>query len=196
MTGRVAVLMAVIAAACLCGCGGSGGKVKVEDLGVSIRLPEGWKQGEPKASGGYFSTSEGHFFFANAEEDDPSGDCMAFDLEGKSLAEYVDGLIEETAKMEQMHAGLIKAVSKAAGASAEEVEQSAAGTGSKVASRTAGAIDGLEAIEVITEAERSTVAAYVRKGEKVYAVTFGVERSEFAKHEQAFRQAIQTIAVE
>jgi hypothetical protein len=62
-----------------------------------------------------------------------------------------------------------------------------------VKSKTPLTVNGIEAIEVVTEAERSTAALYVRKDRKVISVTFGAEKADFPKYEVAFKAALGTV---
>jgi hypothetical protein len=56
-------------------------------------------------------------------------------------------------------------------------------------------VSGLEAVEVATEAPRSNIQLYVRRGDKLIVVTFGALREEFPKYEPLFREAIGTIEI-
>lgn len=184
------VVLLVIAA----GCGG--GSVAVEGAGISIRLPEGWKQGDAKASGGYVEKSGAMFFFADASADNPSGEVIVFDLQGDSLAAFVDQLIADSEKMAGIQMSMLKAIGKAAGANNEQ-EIKAAEEAAKmvVKSKTPMTVNGREAIEVVTEAERSTVTLYIENDRKVISVTFGAEKADFPKYEAAFKAALATASV-
>ncbi len=169
-----------------------GGSFKLRELGFSMRLPPGWKQGEPRMAGGYRADRNGPFFFESAERDDPSGDVMGFPLEGDSLAEYVDRMLAEHEKLQALHVGLAKALDKVTG---EPVSEELRQAQSRVISKRPCTVGGLEAIEVVTEAPRSTLMLYLRRGNQVVIVTFGAERQEFSKYEPLFRQAAATIRI-
>ena len=161
-----------------------------------MRLPPGWKQGEPRVMGGYRLSSRGEFFFENADYDDPSGSVMEFPLMGASLTEHVDNLLGDTEKMEKLQAGLLRVLGKMAGEEvSEEIKEVEKALQSKVISKTPRTISGHEAIEVLTEAPRTILTLYVRRGDEVIWVNFGALKEDFPQYEQLFRDAIETIKI-
>jgi hypothetical protein len=101
------------------GCGGSRSTFELKDLGFTMKLPPGWKQGDARMSGGFTPTSKGIFFHENAEYEDPSGSVMDSPIEGESLTLYVENLIAETEKMESLQVNLAQTSGEAVGGVAE-----------------------------------------------------------------------------
>ena len=191
------LVAAIVIGLVLVAAGGCGkGRFELDKLGVSMKLPPGWSQGEPLASGGYRAAWQGEFFFENADQDDPSGEVMEFPLEGASLTEHVDKLLSDTAKMEAAMQGAARALDKlTGGARGEELKQAEAAMQTKVLSKRPWKVSGLEAVEVVTEAPRTTLTFYVRRGDKVLAVTFGALKEEFPKYEKLFRASVATVRI-
>lgn len=192
----VAILIIAMTFPFLGGCGKGGRRVEVREFGLSIKLPAGWGQGEPRASGGYIRSTRGAFFFENAENDDPSGDVMQFPLEGKTLAEFVDAQVKMT---DMLSAGMQvagKILEKAtSGAHSEEFQEAQETLKSKVISKIDRTISGLPAIEVVTEAQFSLVEVYVAKGDNAIVVTFRAPKEDFPKYETLFRKSIDSIKI-
>lgn len=186
----------VIALVVAGGCGKRGNTFELSRLGFSMELPPGWEQGEPRVIGGYRVSSRGEFFFENADYDDPSGSVMEFPLMGESLTEYVDNLIGDTEKMEKLQAGLLRTLGKIAGEEvSEEIKEAEEAIQSRVLSKTPRTISKHEAIEVLTEAPRTILTLYVRRGDEVIWVTCGAPKEDFPQYEQLFRNAIETIKI-
>ncbi len=178
------------------GCGGSGSTFELKDLGFTMKLPPGWKQGDARMSGGFRPTSNGIFFYENAEYDDPSGSVMDFPMEGESLTLYVEDLIAETEKMESLQVNLAQTLGEAVGGAAEaELREAESYIRTAVLSKRHLKISGLEAIEVLTRAPRSTIALYIRRADKVIVVTFGAPQQDFQDYENQFRRAGETIRI-
>jgi len=178
------------------GCGKGTDTFKLDDPDFSMRLPPGWKQGSPRASGGFMRSPTGTFFFENARNDDPSGDVMVWPLEGASLSEHVDGLVRQSEAFESLHRTLVRKLDDVtAGAAGEQLAQAERDLTSTVVSRQPRTISGLEAIEVVTQAPRTTVVVYILQGQKVIAVTFGAPKEDFSRYEKLFHDAIETITV-
>jgi len=176
------------------GCGRGGGSFKLKEMGFSMKLPPGWKQGEPRASGGYNVTSNGSFFFEDASRYDPWGNVMETPLDGASLQEHVDKLIELTEKMEDLQVRLTQAVDKMTGGVAgEEMAEAESALHSEVLSKQPRTVGGLQAIEVVTDAPTMTLTVYILRGENVVVVTFGAPKEDFPAYEDLFREASETI---
>ncbi|KPJ60476.1 MAG: hypothetical protein AMS15_06370 [Planctomycetes bacterium DG_23] len=202
MTGRrrtlyMTVVIIGLMLVALAGCGKGGNTFQLSRLGFSMKLPPGWQQGEPGIMGGFKPRAGGEFFFADPELDDPHGNVMDFPLmEGESLAEYVDNLISETEKMEQMQAGLLRVLGEVAGVEqSEEIKEAEKQLQTKVLSKTPRTISKHEAIEVLTEAPFTLLTVYILKGDTVIWVTFRAPKEEFPQYEQLFRDAIETIKI-
>ena len=161
-----------------------------------MKLPPGGSQGEPRTAGGYKRTAKGEFFFEKADYDDPSGEVMEFPLEAASLTAFVDNMLGQTEKLESLQVGLAGALDKMTdGAVTEQLGDAERAIRTRVTSKQPCTISGLEAIEVVTDAPRTTLALYIRKESKVIAVTFGAPRQDFPKYENLFRDTIRTITI-
>jgi len=178
------------------GCGRGKADFTAGSLKVSVKLPPGWQRGEPRASGGYRVSSGGMFFFEDVGRDDPSGDIVVMPFEGASLTAYVDDVVRQTKNMEELGLKLAETLGKAAGGGAgEQIDEARREAQSVQVTKRNLNLVGLEAIEVTTTSPRSTVQVYVRKGDKVVVITFGVEKEDFPKYEKTFRDAVETIEV-
>jgi len=163
---------------------------------VSMDLPPGWQQGEPRVNRGYKVKPDGAFFFADAEHDDPSGDVMEVPLMGASLDQFVQNLLDESEKMESLQGDLVRALDKVAGdVVGMELNEAQRALQTRVLSRESRTIGDHAAIVVVTEAPRTTITAYVQHEDNVVIVTFGAPQEDFHNYEQLFRDAMETIRV-
>ena len=146
----MAIFVISLALVVLPGCGKGEETFKLDRLGLSMKLPPGWKQGEPRVIGAYRVSSRGEFFFENADYDDPSVSVMEFPLMGGSLTEYVDNLIRDTEATEKFQAGLLRTLGKIAGVEvSEEIKEAEKAVKTKVISKTPRTINKREAVETI-----------------------------------------------
>lgn len=90
----------------------------------------------------------------------------------------------------------MRALGKIAGEEfSEEIKEAESAVETRVISKTPRTVSGHEAIEVLTEAPRTTLTLYVRRGDTVIWVNCGAPKEDFPKYEQIFRDAIETIKV-
>lgn len=146
------------------GCGKGAESFELSGQGFSMKLPPGWEQGEPRASGGYRPSSRGPFF-ESADRDDSSGDVMEMPLLALSLTESVDNVVKQTEAMESLHLALARTLDKVTGgAASEELKEAESSLESSVVSRRAFTIGDLEAIEVVTEPRAQRLLSMCAEG--------------------------------
>jgi hypothetical protein len=165
----------------------------------SIQLPPGWQRGESLASGDYRPSPQGTFFFNDREPHKAWGDVKVFPLKGKSLGDYVQGVLKQV--KEKQDAALRMAAMYRWGDNVngghlrEQLDRAeAAWRALAPPVVTARTIAGREAIETVVQEDisYSTLALYITRGEDVLVVTFRADPEEFAKYEPLFRDAIST----
>ena len=149
----------------------SKGVMEIPELGFSMKMPPGWRQGRPLIRRGkkYERKVGGRHCFLSETAGYPFGRVLDFSLDGYgSLEEYVD-------TPPTLHA--------------------------QVVSKTARTVAGLEAIEILGEGfgeKRIPVRGlhvYIRRGDRAVLVTFLCQRERFAQYEGQWREAIDTIGL-
>jgi hypothetical protein len=196
---RFAAAVAAVAAVAgmLGGCGGERTTVfESQGVAVEMKLPEGWRRGEPRAAGGYTPSSRGGFFFEKSDADNPSGDVMVFPMEGESLEAYVDTVQKQVEGMEALQLAMLSKLDKATGGGAAgEIGAAKREVEAVTATKRAYKMGELDAVEVFTTTQRSTLTVYARKGDKVAVITYGAEKADFPRVEKAIRESAATISV-
>jgi hypothetical protein len=176
------------------GCGRSGEKVKVPELGLSMNLPSGWRVDKENP----------RMFFATKNPDKNYGMVADYPLEIRTLEgeliksqptleEYVDNKLDQVKRMETMTKGLGKILEEMIPGEQEIEEQIPQ---ISIISKTHRTISGLEAIEIVTEAEYTIIEVNIRKGERVIQVSFRTPRDDFPELESSFRNALNSIEIQ
>ncbi|MCM8763780.1 MAG: hypothetical protein NC830_00205 [Candidatus Omnitrophica bacterium] len=185
------------------GCGGKGEKVELPDVKFVMKLPSGWVN--DRATRG---NSDYKQFYEAGKYGVVWGDISVGPLEshdiftGKTkkvntLVEYVNDIFKDQEKLSAMFAGMGKALGKTVGGEAGEriKEEVKEGTSLPIISKTQRTINGFEAIEVVLNTPVSAFNVYIRKDDKVIAVSFMAPREEFSGHEVSFRNSIESIKI-
>ena len=189
----VLIVLLVLPAA---GCGGRQKEFRLPGGGLTMKLPAGWSQGEPRSSGGFSQTSRGNYFFENAANDDPSGNMFEYDS-GVTLRQYVDSMLKESDNLTKGMKSAAEALDKITGEKQSgELKQAAKAleeTGSQRANRSIG---GREAVEIVTHsADVSIIELYMARDGKIICAVFRAPKNDFARCEPLFRAAMDSIKV-
>ncbi len=184
---RAGSVLAAFLVVCIgCGKGTAGRAVKIPEMGLSLTLPAGW-QTEPR----YRSE-----FYDPAKRDDSRGGVIEYALEGMTLAEFVEDAFAQLERMEATQKALLNVLEKAApaglGAGAAEAADLPQ---TRIISSTPCTISGMEAIEVVYEANYTIMEVFIRRGDKAVGVTFRCLKEDFPSYEPAFREAIDSIRI-
>ncbi len=169
----------------LSGCGGGLGrqKVKISEIGFSMTLPSGWS----------VDRQNPRFFFDSSNSDN-SGMVEDYPLEGKTLDEYLDSELGFMEKMEEAQKALVEELEKAVIGAASGALADAFKV--RIISRTPRTINGLDAVELVTEAAYAMIEVDIQKGDRVIRVSFRALKEEFPKHEPALREALESVKIE
>jgi hypothetical protein len=160
------------------GCKKSSNRVEIPYLGFSMQLPKGW-QVDP---------SDILSFYEVNKEDDNWGYVSQIDLDSsETLGGYVDSLIADDKRTEQAQKEMLALLG-------EEADKSEY-TETKIVSKTNRTISGLEAVELITQAEYTVIEVYIRKNDEVITVTMRTPKDDFSKYEPIFQKAIESINI-
>ena len=188
----IAVLLLLAA-----GCARREAKFRLPGSGLTMKLPAGWSQGEPRSSGGFMETSRGNYFFKNAANDDPSGNVFEYDRGGVTLAQYVDSMLKGSADITKGMKSAAEAVDKlTAEGKSGEMKKAVEALEGTAPSRTDRNINGREGIEIVTHgADVSIIELYMAHDGKIVCAVFRAPRNDFARCEPLFRAAIDSIEV-
>jgi len=150
---RRTMLFCLLALLVGCGEGAGGSAVEVPELGLSMKLPPGWRA----------RASEPRMFYDGDNREDNFGMVEDYPLEGLTLEEYVEKMSKAGAP--------------------------------QVLSKTPCTVGGCEAVEMVTEAEYAVVEVDIRKGDRVIRVSFRTLAEDLPEHEESFRAALRSIAI-
>ncbi|OYD16031.1 hypothetical protein CH330_03860 [candidate division WOR-3 bacterium JGI_Cruoil_03_51_56] len=171
---KVEVLLAFVLVLALAGCPGrqqTKGVMEIKELGFSMKLPSGWKQGRPTVKRGkkYKAEQGGHYCFESETEGYPFGSVMNLSFEGwTSLDEFVSNPM-------CFHGRLL--------------------------SKTYRDVSGFEAIEIVGEGfgeKRKPVKGmhlYVQKGNQVILISFRSLKQDFEEYEPQFRECLNSVRI-
>jgi len=165
----------------------------MQEVGLTMQMPDGWQQGDPLANGGFRTSRRGSFMFTTKTSDDVWGDVIILPSEGMALADYVSDLIAETERLEKTFGGLFGALNKMTDGKAEDAKEIEQALKSRILSKQNRTINGVEFIEVVTEAQTTTISLYAVRGADVICITFYAPPPLFSKYEPIFRQSIDRI---
>ena len=193
------IITVAVAAVLAAGCGGGGpGKFHSSEAGLTMDLPPGWSQGAPKMAGGFFRNSSGKYFYESPARDFPHGNVMVFPLEGASLAEHVEKVIEQDKAMTGMFQALVEVAGNVAGPGTQrevkEAQESLETDISEPEELTLGEQTGYAV--TFKKPDLSTCRVFVQRGDEVIEVVFQAETPDWPKYEPVFKAAAATIQVD
>lgn len=174
------ILLIIFSVSLICtGCKKSATKVVITNLGFTMMLPTGW-QVDPK--------DNSNFYELNKKEDN-FGWVAEYELEeDESLVEFVDSLIVDAQNIERMQSEMLKSLGK----ETDETEYPE----TRVISKNQRKVSGLDAIELISEANFFVFEVYIQKDRKVIQVTFRILTDDFPQCEPSLRKAIESISIQ
>ena len=175
ISAQAACALAVVLSFLLADCGGPAGGPQLVDagLGLTMDLPPNWR----------VDRFNRRTFVDREYPEDNFGLLEDYALEGKTLEEYLD---------EQLKGA--KDISKEA--KVEKPKPSRFGfIDTRLLSRKKRTISGLEAVEVVTEANYTVIEVVIKKGDRVIRVSMRAHPELYPKNEAAFRRALDSIKI-
>jgi hypothetical protein len=181
------------------GCGGEGPQTfRLDSIGLTLELPMGWKQGDKRDR--WEAAADGSFFFLDADNANLSGEVRSWQFSGADLAEHVDQGIAAAQVRQKANGDLVAAAAQvvdgvAGAATSDAAGKARAASVDAVISKTPLTLSGLEAIEVVMQGERTVLAYYIRKGDRIIAVSYGAAAADYPRYETSFRESARTISI-
>jgi hypothetical protein len=189
MAGKRTAARAFIAAAVVglvaAGCGGGGGaRFSDRESGVSMTLPEGWRQ-------------DGNMCFESRDSDVPSGVVFVMPLEGADLEGHATKALEDQVKMSEAFKGLVDVLDQATGGAASaDVAEAKQSLDTKYDAPKAVTVGARKAFEsVVRTPELTSLCLFIESGSSVVEVTFRAETARWDEYEPLFRAAVDSIKI-
>ncbi len=175
----------VLALIVISGCGGGGGpRFSDRESGVSMRLPEGWRQ-------------DGNMCFESRDWDVPSGAVFVMPLEGENLEDHAKTALENQVKMSEAFKGMADALNQMTGGqAAPEIDEAKKSLDTAFDPPKAVTVGGRSAFEsVVTTPDITNLYVFIESGASVIEVSFRAETAKWAEYEPRFRAAVETMKI-